>query len=71
MELENLYGQMAAHIKGNLRIITFMEKVYTFGLMEENIMEIGEITKWKDMVNLVGRMEGNFNLLNKKKIEFI
>ena len=62
MELENLYGQMAAHIKGNLRIIIFMEKEYTFGLMEENTMEIGGITKWRDMENLVGRMEGNFIL---------
>ena len=52
---------MEAHIKGNLRIIIFMEKEYTFGLMVENIMVIGEITKWRDMVNLVGKMEGNFN----------
>ena len=34
--------------------------------MGESIMEIGEIIKWKDMVNLVGKMEGNFNYKKQK-----
>jgi hypothetical protein len=55
----DLIGQMVVHMLVSLLIIIFMEKDIIYGLMVENMKEIGKIIKWMDMVILVGLMEGN------------
>lgn len=55
----DLIGQMVVHMLVSLLIIIFMEKDIIYGLMVENMKEIGKIIKWMGMVILVGLMEGN------------
>ena len=43
--------------------ILFMEKVNTFGMMEEFIKENGQIIKWMVKVNLLGMVSKFFNNL--------
>ena len=33
-----------------------MEKVFTYGMMEEHIMDNGKMEKWMEKVNFIGQM---------------
>jgi hypothetical protein len=59
MELGNLSGLMVQNTLEIFLRITSMERDSILGLIKEFIMENGNLTKWKDMGNLYGLMEGN------------
>jgi hypothetical protein len=56
---ENISGLMVALIKAIGIVISFMDKGFTLGKMEEDIKAIGFKEKWKEKENTLGRMENN------------
>ena len=59
LEKENLFIMMGVIILANFLIIIFMVKANIFGLMEENMKEIGNSIKQMGKEFLNGMMEGN------------
>ena len=58
-EKENLNIMMVLIIQELFIIINYMEKVYMFGLIEENMMEIGNIIELMEKEFLNGLMGEN------------
>ena len=50
MGKENFFGQMVHIMKDNLKITILKDMDYIFGMMEENMKELGKIIKWKEKV---------------------
>lgn len=72
--MENSIGLTDLYMMVNSKKIIFTEKVFTNGLMEENTMETGKITKWTVMENSLGLMEEdtleNTKMIRNKDMEF-
>ena len=60
MEKGNFFGQMGRYMKENSIAIIFRGKVSIYGLMEENSMAIGKITRWMVLGPSPGLMEESF-----------
>jgi hypothetical protein len=58
-EKENLNMVMVLIILGHFIIINCMEEVYIYGVMDVNIMEIGNLIELMEKVYLNGQMEEN------------
>lgn len=58
MELEHLYGVTVVHILVSFNTIIFMGRECISGLINENILGIGRITRWMVRVYSLGRMAG-------------
>jgi len=56
MAEEHSIGQMALNTRENSMITTFMEEVYTNGLMEDNMMENGVQTRCTETEPSFGKM---------------
>lgn len=59
MDWANLIGQMVHHMMENSSTIILKGRVYMYGLISDNIMETGLITKCMDKGSSLGKMEGN------------
>ena len=59
MVMALIYGQMVEFIKVNGKIIKWTDKENSSGLTVENIQEIMQKIKSKDMGNLIGQMAEN------------
>ncbi len=68
MEMEFLFGAMVLNILENFMIIKFMEMDCIHGMIKEFLKVVGNLTKWKVKVNLVGLTEENIKA-NTKKIK--
>jgi hypothetical protein len=55
--MEGLYLRKVRYIRGFLRTIVCMVKVFSIGLMEEYTREIGVITKRTARVSISGQMD--------------
>lgn len=68
-------GLMVLNIPESSIIIIFTDTEHTFGLTRENTLETGSITKWKEEVHSLGRMEEymkeNTETIRKKVMEFL
>ena len=53
--MENIYGRMEEFIKVNGKIINFMEKVYTHGLMVEDMKDSMNMTRSTGMELTTGQ----------------
>jgi hypothetical protein len=60
MVLDILNGQMELLIKEISKRIIFMVKESIFGVIKENLLEIGKIIKWMERENLLGQVYYNY-----------
>jgi len=56
MDTEVIHGKMAHNIQEPGKITEFMDKVDTYGTMDECMRVIGKTTTWMATVNTIGKM---------------